>query len=145
LTIENGNGELKQLLEIKRTYRKDLEEREAQLRAEYERELAGARKELREKYLENVVDVVFAEPTSQKPVVEAEAGAPSVTFEAKAETEPPPKPAGVVVLARECPECAAPVRPEDKFCSRCAFPLKESEKPAESVAIAGRKLRPRRS
>jgi len=128
MSAENGNGELRQLLEIKRGYRKELASLEEELKTKYELDLADGKKCLKEQYLENVVDTVFAEPA---PV--------HVTVEPKTETEPTPKGAGTVVLAQECPECGAPVHPEDKFCSRCAAPLKEDEKLGESVAIAGRK------
>jgi hypothetical protein len=139
MTTENGNGELRQLLEIKRNYRKDLEAREAELKAEYERELASARKETKQKYLEKIVDTVFAEP----------APAP----------EPTPEPApvdGVRLIAgyepqtvhaadepRRCPECDAPVDPMDKFCAECASPLQEDVKENAPVVSTGRKFRPR--
>ena len=44
MTAENGNGELRQLLGIKRAYRKDLASLEEQLKAQFERELAESKK-----------------------------------------------------------------------------------------------------
>jgi len=123
MTVENGNGELRQLLEIKRAYRRDLTTLEEELKARFERELLDGKKRLKEQYLENVVDAVFGEPAPAEPKpVAVEPGAP-------AETKPP-----------ACPECGGTVDPNDKFCANCAFPLKEDEKPA---AIAGRKFRTR--
>jgi len=123
----NGNGELRQLLGIKRAYRKDLASTEEQLKAQFERELAESRKRLKEKYLENVVDTVFAEPTPAPP--KTKVAMPS----APAEPEPP-----------KCPECDSPVDPTDKFCAECAFPLTEEVKNDAPVPSASRQLRKRR-
>jgi hypothetical protein len=130
MSAENGNGELRQLLEIKRGYRKDLASLEEELKTKYELDLADGKKRLKEQYLENVVDTVFAEPA---PV--------HVTVEPNPETEPTPTGAGTVVLAQECPECGAPVHPEDKFCSRCAVPLTSprEDRTEHEVATAGRR------
>jgi hypothetical protein len=132
---ENGNGELKQLLEIKRAYRKDLTSLEEDVRAKLERELADGKKRLKEQYLEKIVDAVFAEPAPSRPV----AAAP-----VEVKTEPEPAPRGTVVIAHECPECGAPVNPGDTFCSRCAYPLKEDAKNETPVVSASRQLRTRR-
>lgn len=126
MTAENGNGELRQLLEIKHAYRQGLTSLEEQLKADYERDLADGKKKLKEKYLENVVDVVFAESS---PAPKAEVAEPS----APAEPESP-----------KCPECGSPVDPMDKFCAECAFPLTEEVKNDAPVPSASRKLRPRR-
>ena len=98
MTAENGNGELRQLLGIKRVYRKDLASREEQLKAQFERDLAESRKRLKEKYLENVVDAVFAEPAPAPPRPEV------AMSSAPAELEP-----------SKCPECDNPVDPTGKF------------------------------
>ena len=122
MTTENGNGELKQLLEIKRTYRRDLTSFEEELTAKYERELADGKKRLKEQYLENVVDAVFAEraPAPPKP----EVAMPS------APTEPE---------SPKCLECDSPVDPTDKFCAKCAAPLKEDVRNDAPVVSAGRR------
>jgi hypothetical protein len=134
MTAENGNGELKQLLEIKRAYRKDLVSFEEDVRAKLERELADGKKRLKEQYLEKIVDTVFAEPPPSGPLA-------PVPVEVKTEPEHPPK--GTIVLAQECPECGAPVHPEDKFCSRCAAPLTSlrEDRTEHEVAIAGRRAK----
>ena len=132
MTAENGNGELRQLLEIKRAYRRDLTSFEEELTSRYEGELADGKKRLKERYLENVVDTVFADPAPVKTVPKAVA--PTAT----AEPESP-----------KCPECETSVAEGDKFCAECACPLiEEPEKEADMsewpVASAGRKFRPRR-
>jgi len=124
MTAENGNGELRQLLDIKHAYRKDVSEYEADLTEKYERELAQAKKQMKEKYLEKIVDTVFADTMPAQPS--------------------PPEPAPVEVPeVRVCPECDGLVTRSDKFCSHCASPLREGEN-SESVTIAGRKFKPRR-
>lgn len=123
----NGNGELRQLLEIKRAYRKGLTSLEEELKVQFERDLADGKKRLKEKYLENVVDAVFAESAPVPPKTEiVEPSAPS-------EPESP-----------KCPECGSPVDPMDKFCAECAFPLTEEVKNDAPVSSASRQLRNRR-
>jgi len=126
LTTENGNGELKQLLEIKRTYRRDLTSLEEELRVKFERELANGKRRLKEQYLENVVDTVFADSAPVKAVPEI------VEPSAPAEPESP-----------KCPVCETPVAEGDKFCAECAAPLKEVEDDAPVVS-QGREFRTRR-
>ena len=138
MTAENGDGELKQLLEIKRGYRRDLTSFEEELKAKFEHELVEGKKRLQSQYLENIVDVVFAEATPEPPVQES----PPAPEPPRASTSVEVKKPGA------CPECGAPVDPEDKFCSQCAYPLREpAEKEADMseypVVTAGRKLKPR--
>jgi len=124
LTTENENGELRQLLEIKRTYRRDLASLEEELKARFEREVAEGKKRLKERYLENVVDAIFAEPTSTLPVEQ-----PVLV------PEPPPSPAPAEVK-RACPECGSSISPTDKFCAQCAFPVKEDVKD-DALVVSG--------
>lgn len=131
MAVENENGELRQLLEIKRTYRRNLMSLEEELKAKYERELADGKKRLKEEYLESVVDVVFAEPAPPSP------SPPAPVEETKLEPASEMKQPGV------CPECDAPVGPDDKFCAKCAFPLKEEVKDEAPVVSAGRRIRAR--
>jgi hypothetical protein len=142
MTAENGNGELRQLLDIKRAYRQGLTTLEGQLKADYERDLADGKKKLKEKYLENVVDVVFTEPAPPA-TVEVEAKEATIALRPEVKLDVKVSAPGV------CPECEAKVDASDKFCSQCAFPLTEPvEKGADMsewpVASAGRKLKPRR-
>ena len=125
MTAENGNGELRQLLEIKHAYRKGVTSLEEELKAQFERDLADGKKRLKEKYLEAVVDTVFAESAPAPPKPEP--------VEAPATVESEPK----------CPECGSPVDPTDKFCAECATPLKEDLIQDASVVSASRQLRKR--
>jgi len=131
LTSENGNGEVKQLLEIKRNYHRNLVSLEMDLKAKFEHELAEGKKRLQGEYLENIVDVVFAETPAKEP-------APL--------PEPAPAPAPAVLLPEAksaCPECGSPISPSDKFCPQCAFPVKEDLKNDAAVVSAGRRRSPR--
>jgi len=136
MTAENGNGELAQLVQIKRAYRKSVVDLETELKTRYEQELSDGRRLLKGRYLENVVDAVFGESSPAPPAPKPEQiQAPTP---APAEPEPP-----------RCPECESPVDPMDKFCAECATPLKESEndeRPSMEnypVASAGSQLRKR--
>jgi len=153
MTAENGNGELKQLLEIKRSYRKELAEREAELKAECERKVAAAKKELKGKYLEKVVDTVFAE-SIPAPVAEPEPAPSNMTIQYSSSQTPSaegtriiagyePEKVPTAEKSTRCPECNAPVDPTDKFCAECAYPLQEDVKDEPTVAAAGRKSRTR--
>ena len=124
---ENGNGELRKLLEIKRAYRKDLTSLEEELKIKFERELADGKKRLKEQYLENVVDTVFAEPAPAEPK--------PVAVEPSAPVEPEPP---------SCTECGGTIGPNDKFCANCAYPLREDVKDDAPVVSTGRQLRTRR-
>ncbi len=124
----NGNGELRQLLELKRGYRRDLTSLEKELKVKFERELVDGKKRLKEQYLESVVDTVFAEPAPVKPVPEVVPPEASVP---KADVLP------------RCPDCDAPVDPTDKFCAECSYPLKEDVKDDASVVSTSRRQSPR--
>jgi hypothetical protein len=137
MTAENGNGELRQLLEIKRAYRKGLVSLEEELKAKFERELADGKKRLKEQYLENVVDTVFAEtPPAPEPTPEPAGPVRAIAGYEPATVPAPEKPT-------RCPECDAPVDPMDKFCAECAAPLQEDVKENAPVVTAGRKFRTR--
>jgi hypothetical protein len=153
MTAENGNGELKQLLEIKRSYRKELAEREAELKAECERKVAAAKKELKGKYLEKVVDSVFAEPATA-PEAKLEPPPSNMTVQYSSSQTPSaegtrviagyePEKVPAAVKSPRCPECNAPVDPTDKFCAECAYPLEDVKENAPVVSSA-RKFRSRR-
>jgi hypothetical protein len=120
MDTENGNGELKQLLGIKRAYRKDLADAEERLKADFDRNLAEQRKHLKDQYLEKVVDTVFGESVPAAPRPEP------VVPSSSAEPESP-----------KCPECGSPVDPMDKFCAECAFPLTEEKKGVDMSEFPG--------
>ena len=120
MSAENGNGELRQLLDIKRAYRKGLMSLEEKLKAQFERDLADGKKRLKEQYLENVVDTVFAEPAQV--AVEVKDATVNIVPEVEIKTEVTPAPPPPVT---SCPECGTTVDVRDKFCSQCAYPLTE--------------------
>jgi len=72
---QEGNGELKRLLELKRTYRAGAVALEAELKEyalaletelkKYKEEIAYRKKRLKEKYIEDLANFVFAEPAEQ--------------------------------------------------------------------------------
>jgi hypothetical protein len=132
LTIENENGELRQLAAIKRAYRKALTSLEEELKTKFERELADGKKKAKEEYLESVVDVIFAEPAA----AQVEVPAPVVS-QVEVKTEVASKPAAPLPVI-DCPGCGARVDATANFCAQCAFPLKETEK--NVVAASSRKL-----
>ena len=121
---ENGNGEVKQLAGVKRAYRGKVTSLEADLRTKFETDLADGKKRLKNEYLEAVVDVVFADDDALPIEVNMRKAEISVDMTPRVnlvlETKQPGK----------CPECDSNVGPNDKFCSECAYPLKE-EKPSE--------------
>jgi hypothetical protein len=135
LSDQNGNGELAALLEIKRGYKKDIANLEAELKAKFEKELTDGKKQLKDVYLEKIVDVVFAEPPIEASVKEAEPE--PVVHPQEAVVIPAPAPLS------ECSECGAKLDPGAKFCSRCAAPVKEDEKHEANVGSAGRLFTPR--
>ena len=73
---QEGNGELKRLLELKRTYRAGAAALETELKVyalaletelkKYREEIAYRNKRLKEKYLEDLEDFIFAEPAEQQ-------------------------------------------------------------------------------
>jgi hypothetical protein len=133
MTVENGNGELAQLVQIKRAYKKSVVDLETELKVKYEQELANGRRRLKEQYLENIVDAVFSESPALPPTQSPAPTTPPKPIEV---TEPPVK---------KCPDCGSQIEGEARFCPFCAFPLEEEKKPdaSEPVAVAGRKFRTR--
>ena len=122
MSDENGNGELAQLLRVKRDYRKAAQDLESELKAKFEENLAKGEKRLKEQYLEKIVDAVFAET------------APVVAVEEK-KVEPPPDPS-------VCATCGSKLDLGAKFCSQCASPIEEGDlKDANvtKIAFASRK------
>lgn len=145
MTIENGNGEIKQLVGVKRAYRGKVTSLEADLRAKFEADLKAGKKDLKDQYLESVVDIVFADPDAAP--VEVTVSKPEIAVDVT------PKVSVSVEAKRpdKCPECDSDVRPGDKFCSECAFPLKDEsvsdEDPRRNLLgtadrIGGKRRRP---
>jgi len=133
MTADNGNGELRELIQLRRSYRADLSRIEDQ-----EKALKTEKKDLKTRYIEVAVDVadrIFPDTVESKP---APAPAPSPKVEeVEAEPESP-----------KCPECETPVAEGDKFCANCAYPLKEENENIGSsptrLTVTGSQRRPRR-
>ena len=132
------NGEVRQLLEMRRAFRECVLALESELKAKYERELKEGKSRLREQFYEDVVSFLDTAPG----FAEAPKAEPTMPPEAKSEPEPT-KTAEVPTKSGVCPECDAKVDPDAKFCSQCAAPLKDEEmkdEPTkETVASASRK------
>jgi ribosomal protein L40E len=116
---ENGNGELAALLSVKRGYKNELVNLEAELRSKFDRDLAEGKKALKENYLEQIVDVIFAEAAFQEPEKKQEPPARVVE----------PKPS-------VCSECGAKLDLGAKFCSQCANPVEEEEKNEGTAVVS---------
>ena len=130
MTAENGNVELRELIELRRSYRVDLGRIEDQ-----EKALKAEKKDLKTRYIEAAVDVadkIFPDVLEAKP-------APSPAPVPKVEAEPE---------SPKCPECDTPVAEGDKFCANCACPLKEENENIASsptrLTVTGSQRRPRR-
>jgi hypothetical protein len=148
MTAQNANGDLKALVALKRSYN----ERMAELQAGIE-QLERTKKRTRSEFIEKAVEIaddVFSEAAPEPAQLAVEAKEATVTVVPKVEvkTEVTPKLAPTPPVTT-CPDCAATLNTNDKFCSQCAFPLKEREKdegPSMEnwpVGSAGRKLRSR--
>jgi hypothetical protein len=132
----NGNGDLKALIKLKTGYRANIAEIDLQIT-----ELQASKKKLRTDYIEEAVDIadrIFPE-TPKAPAAPAPEPEPESAPEVALYTKP---------ALTKCPECDSKVGPNDKFCSECAYPLKE-EKPSEVegdgiLGTAGRQRRTRR-
>jgi hypothetical protein len=151
---EDENGDLRALVEIKRTYRSKVASLEADSKERYERELADGRKRLKEQYLDKVVAIVFGEPApaevpveTKEPAPEANAEPSSMTVQYSSSQASSAEGTRIIggyepetVPAREkpprCPECDAPVDPTDKFCAECAAPLEAQEVAGADAPVA---------
>jgi zinc-ribbon domain len=148
----NGNGEIKKLAELKHNYKDEVTELEADLKAKFEQELDAGKKDLKDKYLEKVVDWFFANgfngngqppvPPAPEPVASPEVvvetpptppTTPSVQVSVDSGKAPAPdtsaglQPTGSGTPVVYCDECGHAVRPSDNFCSYCSAPLEKSK------------------
>jgi hypothetical protein len=125
--IENGNGELAALLSVKRSYRNALANLETELRSKFEQDLADGKKGLKEKYLEQIVDVIFQVPSQE---VQEKQESPALSVESKS-----PK----------CSECGAKLDLGAKFCSQCASPIEEEAKNEGTAVVSSGSIHSSRS
>jgi hypothetical protein len=116
--MENGNGELAALLSVKRSYRNALANLETELRSKFEQDLADGKKALKEKYLEQIVDVIF-----QVPAQEAKENQESAALLVESKS---PK----------CSQCGAKLDLGAKFCSQCASPIEEEGKSEGTTVVS---------
>jgi hypothetical protein len=125
---ENDNGELTALVSVKHSYSNELVNLEAELKSKFERDLADGKRALKEKYLEQIVDVVFQEPPQEQP---KKPEPPALVVESKSST---------------CSQCGAKLDLGAKFCSQCASHVEEDGKnEGTTVVSAGRIHSSRRS
>ena len=138
----NGNGEVRRLVDLKHTFKAEASQLESDLRAKFAQELEAAEKDLKYKYLEQVVDWFYGGGFNGKPPEKKEA-AP------KPEPEPAPPvdekeaplPQGDTPDTVLCTNCGAKLLEGDQFCSQCSAPV-EAATDQPSVATAGRLQRP---
>jgi hypothetical protein len=155
----NGNGEVKKLVELKHTFKAETSQLEADLRAKFAQELEAAEKALKDKYLEQVVDWFYGNGFNDKPPQppEEEPATAEVPPHDVPETEvttPAPQPDSESTESTKsttpsgptCPNCGATLDSGANFCSQCASPIEDQETEqavaATPVATAGRLMRP---
>lgn len=127
MSDQNGNGELRKLVEARRKFLDNFHA----ATTEYEEKLD----QLRDEYLETITYSALNDPY----LVEVRRA-----LHAKAEKAVAESPAPVPASATEtCPGCGEEIVDENaSFCSNCAFPLNEGRMNEESnVVSAGRRFR----
>jgi len=134
----NGNGEVKRLVDLKHTFKAEASQLEADLRAKFVQELEAAEKDLKDKYLEQVVDWFYGGGFNGKPPqpeTEPEPAPVNETVEAS------PKQPGDTQALPSCTNCGGTLFAGDQFCSQCSAPV-ETATDQPPVATAGRLQRP---
>jgi len=135
MSNENGNGEVKRLVDLKHTFKAEAAQLEEDIRKKFAEELEAAEKDLKDKYLEQVVDWFYGNGLAEKRPEPEQATPPPVV-------EAAPQPESTASSAPTCPNCGASLVAGDKFCSQCASPIEDQETEqavaATPVATAGR-------
>jgi len=136
----NGNGEVRRLVDLKHTFKAEASQLEADLRAKFAQELEAAEKDLKDKYLEQVVDWFYGGGFNGKPPQPERK-------EAGPEPAPPVEQKEAPLLQGDTPDtvlctsCGAKLLEGDQFCSQCSAPV-ETATDQPPVATAGRLQRP---
>ena len=142
----NGNGEIQKLVNLKHVYKDEVTQLEADLKTKFDQALAAAKKELKDKYLEKLVEWFYSngfngQPPVQEPEPEPKPDATAVIDDQTNNTgqtsgnggavslQSGPQPSsGKVAPTLFCDECGNRVAPADRFCSLCAAPLGEMKR-----------------
>lgn len=152
MSNENGNGEVKKLVALRHDYKDEVVQLEEDLKAKFEQELDAGKKDLKDKYLEKVVDWFYSNgfngnghamtdvppPREPEPAASPEVeGTPalSITVTPPTQTQTSAgdlQPTGSVAPVRYCDDCGKLARPDANYCSYCAAPLREP-----TIRIAG--------
>ena len=159
--MSNGNSnEVQKLVALRHGYKDEAALLEADLKAKFEQALVNAKKDLKDKYLEKLVDWFYSngfEGTGQaEPAPPVPAPEP-VTEPAPPEPAPEPEkgdqgPAEAddgstpALSTPVCNDCGTALQPDAKFCDQCAAPVEtetETNTPTAAVAPAGRMTAPR--
>lgn len=140
----NGNGEVKKLVNLKHAFKDEATQLETDLRTKFEQELEAAEKDLKDKYLDQVVDWFYGNGFNGKPPQPV--AAESEPEQAPSDSAPKP---GDTPDTAHCTNCGANLLEGDQFCSQCAAPVEANPDQAppqepveEPVATAGRLRRP---
>ena len=157
----NGNGEVQKLVALKHGYKDEITQVEEDLKAKFEAELAAAKKDLKDKYLDKIVEWFYsngfngngstqAPPPPSEPtptLAQATQGDPGSTDSSELSDSSESSDSSALTTP-VCNDCGAELQQNAKFCTQCAAPV-ESETKAETnrqpapVAPAGRMTYPR--
>jgi hypothetical protein len=140
----NGNGEVKRIVDLKHRFKDDFMQVEAELKAKFEEEVEAARKGLKDRYLEQVVDWFYGNgfnaPDQPSVMPEVVVTPAEVTTSPSSHVDPdeagPENPT--------CSECGVTLQHGDKYCSQCSAPVREVNEPepqkTSTVVSAGRRI-----
>jgi hypothetical protein len=153
MSNSNGNGEVQRIIDLKHRFKDEIAQLEADIKARLEAELESGKKDLKDKYLEQLVDWFFSNGFNAPPeVIPAEPPIPAipsptptveVTIKPQPEetTEAQPEQASTDV----CDTCGSTLDTDAKFCSQCSAPVEtetQTNTEAGPVVPAGRLTRP---
>lgn len=125
---ENGNGELRKLIEARRRFLEGFHVAA--------KEFDDKLEQLRDTYLEEITYTALNDPylTEVQKALRAKAEKAMAPHASDGPAPPAPEPKTPI-----CPSCGSEIADENaSFCSQCAAPLKEDEKTNAPVVSAGR-------